>query len=204
MFVLPVYQHHVPGPVSFPGDLIGFFFQQVEVLSVHTDWLTAWETILAPVTSSLDLLLNGGQFRLLRPEFDSSHSFHELPTTLWFLAGVSIALTLQRFPVLVQPILLVLVAPVRQLGDGRGLLLVSAVPPVDVLQVGLLVDPGLSGSDETVDGHVHTPVELLDHEGADQEARPVEAVGAVDPHYVQRVVGDVVFTNMNKRSNRVR
>ena len=56
-----------------------------------------------------------------------------------------------------------------------------------------LVYPGLPGCSEAVDRHVNAPIELLHHEGGDEEAGPVEAVRAVDRHDVQWVIGDVVL-----------
>lgn len=65
-------------------------------------------------------------------------------------------------------------------------------PDIDIPEVIPLVDARSPGAPELLNRGIDTPVVLLDHEGADEESRPVEPVSAVHPHYVQRVLANVL------------
>ena len=65
-------------------------------------------------------------------------------------------------------------------------------PDIDILEVVPLIDARSPGAPEFLNRGVDAPVVLLDHEGADEEACPVETVRAVHSHYVQRVLADVL------------
>ena len=71
-------------------------------------------------------------------------------------------------------------------------------PDIDILEVVPLIDARSPGAPEFLNRGVDAPVVLLDHVGADEEARPVEAVCAVHPHYVQWVLADVLPVYIQK------
>ena len=66
------------------------------------------------------------------------------------------------------------------------------IPDIDIPEIVSLIDPRSPCLPELLNSNVNAPVMLLDHEGADQEAGSVEAVGAVDTHNVQWVLADVL------------
>ena len=53
-------------------------------------------------------------------------------------------------------------------------------------------------NNNNLDGGVDSPVVLLDQISGDEEAGPVEAVGAVDPDVQQRVLRDEVGDDLDK------
>ena len=69
-------------------------------------------------------------------------------------------------------------------------------PDIDILEVVSLIDARFPGAPEFLDRSVDAPIVLLYHEGADEEARPVEPVRAVHPHYIQWVLGYVLPENV--------
>ena len=68
-------------------------------------------------------------------------------------------------------------------------------PDVDILEVVSLIDTRSPGAPEFLNSSIHAPVVLLNHEGADEKSRPVESMGAVHPHYVQGMLGNVLPVN---------
>lgn len=69
-------------------------------------------------------------------------------------------------------------------------------PDIDILEVVSLIDARFPGAPEFLNRSIYAPIVLFDHEGADEEARPVEPVRAVHTHYIQRVLGYVLPANI--------
>ena len=54
--VLAVDEHHVPGAVSLPGNLVRPLAEEGEVLPVERDWLRAREAALPPAAHVLEAI----------------------------------------------------------------------------------------------------------------------------------------------------